>query len=211
MTGPVLIGFDGSPSAARAIERVARLMPGARVVVAHVWHPYGRRPPGSVPGPIGELVVSGARNEDEESAIASEDLARRGAELAGGLGLEATPRSHRSDRNAGPALMELAGELGAEVIVIGPRGLSTVAAALGTARRATSRCTATCRYSWCPRPPGSAGRQRRPRREAKNARRCAAASSASTPPSTSGRWLSAGCASTSRTLPAAPAFGSAVA
>ena len=49
------------------------------------------------------------------------------------------------------------------------------------------------------------------RRERKNARSSSAHSSASSPPATSGRWLSRGSASTSRTLPAAPAFGSVVA
>ncbi len=128
--GPVLIGFDGSPSAERAIRATARLMPEARVVVAHVWHPYGRRAPGALPGVLGQVVAAGARKEDVESAAESEAIARRGAELASGLGLAAEPRSVSSDRNAGPALMQLAEELGAEVIVIGPRGLSTVAAAL---------------------------------------------------------------------------------
>ncbi len=128
--GPVLIGFDGSPSAERAIEATARLMPGAAAVVAHVWHPYGRRAPGALPGVLGHVVAAGARKEDVESAAGSDTIARRGAELASGLGLAAEPRSVSSDRNAGPALMQLADELGAELIVIGPRGLSTVAAAL---------------------------------------------------------------------------------
>jgi nucleotide-binding universal stress UspA family protein len=46
-----------------------------------------------------------------------------------------------SDRNAGPALMQLAAEVRAEVIVIGPRGLSTVAAALrdGTSQHLAMR------------------------------------------------------------------------
>ena len=47
-----------------------------------------------------------------------------------------------------------------------------------------------------------------PRRSAKNSRSSAAHSSSLTPPLTWGRWLSAGSASTSRTLPAAPALGS---
>ena len=49
------------------------------------------------------------------------------------------------------------------------------------------------------------------RRAAKKARSRSPASSASSPPATSGRWLRRGSASTSSTLPAAPAFGSAVA
>ena len=49
---------------------------------------------------------------------------------------------------------------------------------------------------------------RRQRRAAKNATSGAAHSSASSPPSTSGRWLRRGSASTSSTLPAAPALGS---
>ncbi len=134
--GPVLIGFDGSASARRAVECTARLLPEATAVVANVWHPYGRRTPGGLPGPIEHMVSEGAHKEDAASADQSEDLARQGAELAGSLGLVAEPRSVSSDRNPGPALMQLADELAAEVIVIGPRGLSTIAAALrdGTSR-----------------------------------------------------------------------------
>ena len=139
--GPLLIGFDGSPSARRAVEYTARLLPGAETVVAHVWHPYGRRTPGGLPGPLDSLVREGARKEDVEAATESDELARQGAELAASLGLAATARSVSSDRNAGPALMELAGQVGAELIVIGPRGLSTVAAALrdGTSRHLALR------------------------------------------------------------------------
>ena len=139
--GPLLIGFDGSPSSRRAVEYAARLLPGAETVVAHVWHPYGRRTPGGLPGPLDAMVREGARREDVEAATASDALARQGAELATSLGLAARPCSVSSDHNPGPALMELAGELGAELIVIGPRGLSTVAAALrdGTARHLVLR------------------------------------------------------------------------
>ncbi len=141
LRGPLLIGFDGSDSARRAVEYAARLLPGAEAVVAHVWHPYGRRTPGGLPGPLDQMVREGARKEDVESATESDALARRGAELATSLGLTAAPRSVSSDRNPGPALMQLADELGAELIVIGPRGLSTVAAALrdGTSRHLALR------------------------------------------------------------------------
>ena len=48
------------------------------------------------------------------------------------------------------------------------------------------------------------------RRVPKKSVSSAAHSSASSPPSSSGRWLRRGCARTSSTLPAAPAFGSVV-
>ena len=53
------------------------------------------------------------------------------------------------------------------------------------------------------------GQPRAPRRARKNARSSSEQSAARTPPTTSGRWLSCGTSSTSRTEPAAPAFGSA--
>lgn len=128
---PLLIGYDGSPSAERAIHYVAGLLPGARAVVANVWHPYGRRPPGAtLVGPLDRLIREGARKEDLESAEKSEALAARGAELATEAGLRARPCSAGSDRNPGPALMQLADELDARLIVIGPRGLGTIAAAI---------------------------------------------------------------------------------
>ena len=57
---------------------------------------------------------------------------------------------------------------------------------------------------------GLEGSGRQPRRAAKKSVSSSAHSAASTPPSTAGRWLRRGSASTSSTLPAAPAFGSAV-
>ena len=70
-------------------------------------------------------------------------------------------------------------------------------------------------HSQCIRPAGGdeviVRDEAQSRREAKNARSRSAPSSASSPPATSGRWLSRGSASTSSTLPAAPAFGSGAA
>jgi nucleotide-binding universal stress UspA family protein len=128
---PLLIGYDGSASAERAIAYVGALLPGAEAVVAHVWHPYGRRPPGATfVGPLDRLIREGARKEDLQAAEESEALAARGAELARVAGLDARPCSVGSDRNPGPALMQLADELDARLIVIGPRGLGTIAAAV---------------------------------------------------------------------------------
>ena len=40
----VLVGFDGSPDAAGAIELAAQLLPGRTAVIAHLWAPPYARP-----------------------------------------------------------------------------------------------------------------------------------------------------------------------
>ena len=37
---PILIGYDGSPGALRAIETAGAMFPGHKAVVLHVWSPF---------------------------------------------------------------------------------------------------------------------------------------------------------------------------
>src|SRR5439155_5126975 len=68
--------------------------------------------------------------------------------------------------------------------------------------------TAPFNHSGTPPEQEKGSRRAAYRLSAKKRRRRSADSPASRPPATSGRWLSRGSLSTSRTLPAAPAFGS---
>jgi nucleotide-binding universal stress UspA family protein len=105
----VLIAYDDSAPARRALERAARLMPHAEVTVVAVAQPVYRDP----------RMAQFADPEEEERqagalAAAVEALARSGVEVrtAGPVG------------DAADEIVRLAKEMRADVIVLGARGLN---------------------------------------------------------------------------------------
>jgi nucleotide-binding universal stress UspA family protein len=115
---PILICFDGSEGAERAIETAASLLGRRRAVVLDV----------AVRVTVAEGVVADASlvpRPGFQGLHAGEAgrTAHRGAELAIRAGLDAEPRalvsSHRWE-----GIVEVADELDAAAIVIGSRGLS---------------------------------------------------------------------------------------
>ena len=129
----VLVGFDGSPDAAVAIELAARLLPDATATVAHLWTP---------PFAVAELrsrVSRRTRTLEEMTAVLereaqadAERLARTGATLAAASGWTAEPLVRRSLGGVGLELAAIAEELEPAVLVVGSRGLTGVRAALGS-------------------------------------------------------------------------------
>ena len=123
----VLIAYDGSDHARAAIARAGETLRPGPAVVATAWTSFADSAPRAVlldaVRPVVEDLDVAAREEAEE-------LAAEGAERARAAGLVAEPRAIRA---AGPfyaALLEAADELDAQVIVVGSRGRSSVAAAV---------------------------------------------------------------------------------
>jgi nucleotide-binding universal stress UspA family protein len=114
---PILICYDGSPGAARAIEAAATLLGPRRAVVLDVAPPI--TPVESV-ATIGTLVP-GASFEQLNTADAAQ-VAARGAELARSWGFEAEARG-TFGAPTWEEVVDVADELGASVVVIGSRGL----------------------------------------------------------------------------------------
>lgn len=116
---PILIAYDGSPDARRAIEEVARLLPGAKAVVL-----YARQPLESVAAHLeGHPALEDVRGIDAATLDASERLAADGAELANSLGLAAEPRvASMPDTVVSEVIVEVAEEIDAALIVMGSRG-----------------------------------------------------------------------------------------
>jgi nucleotide-binding universal stress UspA family protein len=121
-TGPVVIGYDGSPIADRALaEAVGLLAPRAAVVVV-VWE-AGRAfeaawPVGEVPVPM--MDVRTALELEQEAYESAERTARQGAALARSMGLPAgplpggrDPGGRRSATGRIPLLTRCAGHTGA--------------------------------------------------------------------------------------------------
>jgi nucleotide-binding universal stress UspA family protein len=114
--GPVLICYDGSEESRHAIAAAAALLSDKRAVVLNV-------------GPL-ELVAetyaaagSGAADTSLELADAAAAVAEQGAAEARRVGFQAEPRSEL-DAPAWRAIVKVADELDAAVIVIGTEGLT---------------------------------------------------------------------------------------
>lgn len=129
-TGPVLLCFDGSEDARRAIERAGAILGGGPALVVHVWEPLSavvlRNPLVHSPGPLAEQ----AADLDEAGAATAERLTEEGVRVARAAGFDAAPLCVRSDQRVWPAIVRLAEERQARAVVLGSRGLSKVGSML---------------------------------------------------------------------------------
>jgi nucleotide-binding universal stress UspA family protein len=117
----VLIGTDGSDDAvAAAAEGLKLLAAPEKVVVACVVEPPGELTAGAESGFAGGMASPGEVDQawNEVRKEADEALARTVAVLPEGTPIEtATPLG-----SPGPALVDFAREVGADVMVVGSRG-----------------------------------------------------------------------------------------
>jgi nucleotide-binding universal stress UspA family protein len=129
----VLAGYDGSLPAGAAIEVAARLLPGAHAEVTFMWtppfasEPLRRRMWHGVNG-VDEFVEAIER-EGEAEALR---LAAMGVAVAVAHGWKSEPLIRRSYGGEGLQLAETAEEVGADLIVVGSRGLGGAKAVLGS-------------------------------------------------------------------------------
>ncbi len=121
---PVLICYDGSPSAKAAIAVAkARLAANDRLILLHVWES---------PVPVdsfGEAGSQAAPLMQELQRLAIErarTIAHEGAEFAQSKGLEVEVRLVRDKASAWQTILEVADETDANLIVLGTRGLTAV-------------------------------------------------------------------------------------
>jgi nucleotide-binding universal stress UspA family protein len=132
LDGPVVVAYDGSEGAKRAVQAAGRLLPGHPAVVVHAWEPMFRRILASralAAGAVDDLRETVALLHDEladrEAAITEEGVA-----AARAAGLDAVGDTVESDDGAWRAVAAAARAHGASVIVIGTRGLGAVRSAL---------------------------------------------------------------------------------
>ncbi|MEY2434752.1 MAG: hypothetical protein QOC92_4477 [Acidimicrobiaceae bacterium] len=116
--GPILFCYDGSDNADHAIEVTAGLLGSRRSVVLDVGPPLTAAESLATISP----VVPGAAFEDLNTADAL-TRARAGAEHAITAGFDAEPRATIGAPNW-EAIVDVADEIDASVIVLGSRGLS---------------------------------------------------------------------------------------
>lgn len=126
---PILICYDGSSSAKHAVTVASATLGHGQAILLHVWNPpqavladsFGIQE--NSPGPSMDQLEHWARERAEQ-------IAEGGRGLAHELGLTVDVRVERSSTAVWQAILDVAAETGAELIVIGTHGRTAVQSAL---------------------------------------------------------------------------------
>ncbi len=122
-SSPVLLGYDGSDSASRAIEAAASLLGGGPAVVLTVWEPTaaftGYDPLAGVSEGMGRAAGL-EREMDDIGAQVAQRTAEQGAKAARDHGFDATART--AEGKVWRAIVDVADEIDARAIAVGTRG-----------------------------------------------------------------------------------------
>lgn len=114
----MLIAYDGSEEARRALTYSAKLLRPRKVEILTAWEPLHRQAARAIP-----LTTFGSENEDPAYQVAR-DTCREGVELAESLGLRARAHLVESATAVWSAIVDAAVELRPDVIVTGTRGIT---------------------------------------------------------------------------------------
>jgi nucleotide-binding universal stress UspA family protein len=127
----VLIAYDGSENAKRAIEYAGRYLSADRAVVLTAWEPLARQA-ARMSGLSGVLQPGWLPDAVEEDIAHSDakSINAEGLDLARDAGLLAEGRCVETVTTVWAAIVDVAEELGADVIVTGTRGTTGVKALL---------------------------------------------------------------------------------
>ena len=147
---PILIAYDGSDTARRAVHEAAELFGSRRALVVTVWEPGLAYEVGAMtadPTGLGpEPVDSGAAQEvDDASKGHADRVAEDGAALAKSLGVQAEALAVADEGNVADAIVELARKRGVAAVVVGSRGLTGL-----RARLEGSTSNAVAKHASCP-------------------------------------------------------------
>lgn len=116
---PILLCYDRSAGARRAIKTAGELFPGHKAIVLYVWSPIS-----VMVGGFGGVVPLPAYDDSELQAAARE-LADEGTALAVAAGLDARPDSTATTLDGTwHTILEVADSRDVGLIVLGARGLS---------------------------------------------------------------------------------------
>jgi nucleotide-binding universal stress UspA family protein len=127
----ILICYDGSEDAKAAIQEGGKLLGGSPSVVLTVWEPITEllvRTPGS----LGSMAGIGDPGEiDDRAEKAAKSIADDGVDLAGQAGFsEPSARVTVQQDTAADTIVAEADAAGADLILMGSRGLGRVQSAL---------------------------------------------------------------------------------
>jgi nucleotide-binding universal stress UspA family protein len=119
----ILIAYDGSQDAKAAIEQAGRLFKGESATVVTVWQRFIDTM-ARLGGGIG--VILDYAEIDASSEQSAAERAYEGAELAVAAGLTADAKSLVVDSTIPEAILGVAAEVDAAVVVLGSRGYTGV-------------------------------------------------------------------------------------
>ena len=135
-TGPIVIGYDGSPSAQRAIDEAGALLTRHEAVVVVVWEPGLGFALVDVPSiPPAPIDVRAALEVDKTLYERAQRLAQQGAQLAEKAGLEAEALVVADEITVGETLVRVANERDAQAIALGTDGIGLTDVILGGTTR----------------------------------------------------------------------------
>lgn len=128
---PVIIGFDGTPAAERAVREAAAVLAARSVFIVVVWE-AGRAfelldlPSLSLGVPASGVDLRSATEVDEAAAQNARRTAEQGVALATDLGMRAEGLVVADDITVAATLVRIAQERDAGVIVVGSHGHSGI-------------------------------------------------------------------------------------
>lgn len=126
---PVVIGFDASPAATRALREAGALFAPRPALLVVVWEAgaafdVGDLPSGLLETPPATVDVRTAMRLDEQMYAAAQQTAERGAAMAAEAGLDAEGLAVADDVTVAETLLRIAKERDAAVLVVGAHGHS---------------------------------------------------------------------------------------
>lgn len=127
--GPVLFCYDGSDGSRAALAAAAELVdPSAEVVVLTVWEPLAARL--ALGGAFAIAPISNEGELDEQEESFAKETAQDGAQRAIQHGYKASAMTAASAEGPAQAILAVANEISARLIVCGQRGRNPSRAAL---------------------------------------------------------------------------------
>jgi nucleotide-binding universal stress UspA family protein len=121
-TGPIIVGYDGSPKSRHALRKAAALLAPARAIVVVVWEPGGAfdmTEPAIVPAPID---MESALEVDKALDERAQGVAEEGARLAREYGFDAVALAMPDELSVADTLLNVARDQGAAAVVVGSHG-----------------------------------------------------------------------------------------
>jgi nucleotide-binding universal stress UspA family protein len=125
MDAPLVIGFDGSDSAAHAVRVAGGLLRSPSALIVTVWEPALASLPIAGEGLVGidmPLDPQSAELLDEVSTERSRHVVTQGVAIAREVGLDAQALTLPDELNVAETLAQVASERGASAIVVGSHG-----------------------------------------------------------------------------------------
>lgn len=128
--GPLLLCYDGSESAARAIRAAGTLCSPRSAIVVNLWESWVTAAP--VLAGVARPVNAMTEDLDEIATGLSESTTADGVRIAAEAGFDAQPASACSGGSLWRSLLDVADQHDADALVLGTRGLTGLSRVLGS-------------------------------------------------------------------------------